>query len=116
MKPILRTYAGFVLTLMLAFTSQSMAVARGMPSAAGEIILCTGAGIVSVAVDENGQPVERPHICPDCAMSLFAFVADEPVLPLRPLGSVEKLSPIQASLAASAEKIPATARGPPNFS
>lgn len=116
MKPILRAYAGFVLALMLAFTGQSMAVARGMPNAAGEIILCTSAGIVSVAVDENGQPVEPPHICPDCALTLFAFVADTSPLPLRPLGSVETLSPTRETHEVSAQEVPAAARGPPLFS
>ena len=116
MKPILRTYAGIVLALMLAFTSRSMAAACGMLNAAGEIILCTSEGIVSVAVDENGQPVEAPHICPDCAMSLFAFVADTSALPLRPLGSVETLSPVGAAHRASMQEVPATARGPPMVS
>ena len=116
MKRILRAYAGIVLSLMLAFTGQSMAVARGMPNAAGEIILCTSEGIVSVAVDENGQPVEKPHICPDCAMSLFAFVTDAPPLPLRPLGSVETLSPAQEHHRVFAQEVPAAARGPPEIS
>ncbi|MDQ2089981.1 hypothetical protein [Marimonas arenosa] len=98
---------------MLAATGQSMAVARGMPGPAGEIILCTGQGIVSVAVDENGQPVEKPHICPDCALSLFAVAADEPDLPTRPLGSAEKLSPLRNSFAATAREVEPAARGPP---
>jgi len=115
MKPILRAYTGVFLALMLAFTGQSMAVARGMPNATGEIILCTGQGIVTVAIDENGQPVERPHICPDCAMSLFAYAAEEPVLPVRPLGSTEKLSPARASLAAFAHDVSPAARGPPGI-
>ncbi|MDU8929874.1 hypothetical protein RXV86_21010 [Alisedimentitalea sp. MJ-SS2] len=116
MKPILRTYAGIVLTLMLVLTSQSMAVARGMPNATGEIILCTSEGIVSVAVDENGQPVDPPHICPDCAMSLFAFVAETSPFPVRPLGSVETLIPTKVIHQASAQEVPAAARGPPVFS
>ncbi len=108
-----RTYLGLILAALLAFTSQSMAVARGMPDAAGQIILCTGQGIVTVSVDEHGQPVERPHICPDCAMSLFAALAEAPRLPVRPLGRVEKLVPLRVALAASWREIEPAARGPP---
>ena len=116
MKRSFRAYWGILLALMLAVTGQSMAVVRGMPGAAGQIILCTGQGVVSVSVDENGQPVERPHICPDCAMSLFAFAAQEPALPSRPLGRSETLVPLRKSFAAAARKVAPAARGPPALS
>jgi hypothetical protein len=65
---------GAVLALMLILTGQSLAVMRMAPGPAGEMVLCTGSGPVAVAVDENGQPVGPPHICPDCAMALFHAV------------------------------------------
>lgn len=113
MKRAFRSYLGILLSVMLAFTGQSMAVARGMPGPAGEVVLCTGQGAVSVTVDENGQPVGKPHICPDCAMTFFAFAAQDPVLPSRPLGSSEKLSPPCKSFQASLRKVDPVARGPP---
>lgn len=111
-KPF-RAYIGVFFALMLAFTGQSMAVARGMPGAAGEITLCTGQGIVTISVDENGQPVEETHICPHFAMSFFAFAVQEPGLPLRPLGRMERLVPVGASLAYAGHDVSPSARGPP---
>ena len=113
MKRSLRPHIGAFLAVMLAVTGQSMAVARGMPNAAGEIILCTGAGAVSILVDENGQPAEKLHICPDFALTLFAQAAEQPALPARPLGAVEKLAPALQSFKASARDIEPSARGPP---
>ena len=59
------------LCLFLALTSQSMAVARGAAQPVGHVVLCTGTGPVSVAVDATGQPTGTPHICPDCMLGLF---------------------------------------------
>lgn len=66
----------FTLALIVAITSQQLAVARGTAmTAAGEVVLCTGQGIVTVAVDDQGNPIGPVHICPDCALSLMAAVA-----------------------------------------
>lgn len=65
------------LCLLLALTGQSLAVARGAAQPVGEIVLCTGTGPVSVAVDAEGQPVATPHLCPDCLPG-FAAVLDAP--------------------------------------
>ncbi|MEZ5714099.1 MAG: hypothetical protein R3D85_02320 [Paracoccaceae bacterium] len=113
MKRTLRTYLGLLLAVLLAFTGQSMAVARGMPMAAGEVVLCTGQGPVTVEVDENGQPTGKTHICPDCALSLFAYAADRPVQPPRPSGRAEALRLPERPLAASAPALDPAARGPP---
>ncbi|MDQ2094778.1 hypothetical protein [Rhodalgimonas zhirmunskyi] len=80
-----RIYIGLFLSAVLALTGQSMAVMRGMPGAAGEIVLCTGTGPLTVQVDENGQPVGPAHICPDCALSLFAYADHQPPAPARPM-------------------------------
>lgn len=81
---------GALMALLLVLTGQSLAAARGAPGPAGEIVLCTGAGPVTVLVDENGQPVGHAHICPDCTMQLLAAVAGQAGAPLvldaRPLG------------------------------
>lgn len=115
MTKTLRSYLGIALALMMAFTGQSMAVARGTPSASGQIVLCTGTGPISVLVDENGQPVGKPHICPDCALSFFDVLAEQPALSLRPEGRVVVLRPEMGSPADTGLKIPAVARGPPLF-
>jgi len=47
---------------------------------AGEIVICSGGQLVTVKVDATGQPVEAPHICPDCALhALAGVVAPDPV-------------------------------------
>ena len=64
------------LALLIAVTSQQMAIARGVTTnAAGQVILCTGQGVVTVTLDANGDPIEPAHICPDCALSLLDVVA-----------------------------------------
>lgn len=113
MTKLMRTYLGISLALMLALTGQSMAVARGTPSASGEIILCTGTGPISVLVDENGQPVGKPHICPDCALSVFAALGEEPPQLLRPEGRVTALRIEIGKHEADSQSVPARARGPP---
>jgi len=74
---LLRPFIAFSLALMIALTSGAMAIARGQSGAAGSIVLCTGTGPISVLVDGDGQPIGPVHICPDCALSLFAAVASE---------------------------------------
>ena len=67
---ILRSLIAVALALLLALTSQSMAVARGASAATGQMVLCTGAGPVAVFTDAAGNPTSAPHICPDSALNL----------------------------------------------
>ncbi|WP_294613393.1 hypothetical protein [uncultured Roseovarius sp.] len=67
------------LCLLMALTSQTMAVARGAASPVGTMVLCTGTGPVTVMVDANGQPTGTAHICPDCALGLFHALAPAPL-------------------------------------
>ncbi|MEN8893921.1 hypothetical protein [Planktotalea arctica] len=64
-------FLGALLVALIALTAQSAALARTMPDAAGQIVLCTGNGPLMVYVDEEGQPTEPPHLCPDYALSLI---------------------------------------------
>lgn len=73
-----------MLALMLALTSQSMAVARGASAATGQMVLCTGTGPVAVYMDADGQPTSAPHICPDSALNVVvAEPASHVVAPAR---------------------------------
>ncbi|WP_322866676.1 hypothetical protein U5922_011070 [Aquicoccus sp. G2-2] len=103
------------MALMLALTGESLAVARGMPTAAGQIVLCSGQGIVIVDVDENGQPVERGHICPDAASFVIAAVAQLPAVALRPMGQAQKMVADAVVRPASRGEIDPVARGPPGW-
>lgn len=72
------------LALLIAVTSQQMAVARGvMFDAAGQVVICTGEGVRTVAIDHNGAPIEIVHICPDCALTLAADFSEPPEAPVR---------------------------------
>ena len=65
-----------LLAVLVAATSQQMALARGVATnAAGEVILCTGQGVVTVTVDAQGNPIGPVHICPDCALSFMDHLA-----------------------------------------
>lgn len=69
-----------ILALLIAVTSQQMAMARGtMMDAAGQVVLCTGHGIKTVTIDHNGHPIDVVHICPDCALA-FAAVSEKPAI------------------------------------
>lgn len=70
-----RSLVSIVLALLLALTSQAMAVARGSAMPVDQMVLCIGSGSVTVYVDENGAPTGAPHFCPDCALNF----ADTPV-------------------------------------
>lgn len=68
---MIRTLTFLLLALILAVTSQSMAVARGASAATGQMVLCTGAGPVAVYVDAQGQPTDTPQMCPDAALNVL---------------------------------------------
>jgi hypothetical protein len=62
-----------MLVVLLTVTSLSVAQARFMPDAVGNIVLCTGDGQVKVLVDAEGQPATGSHICPDSVVSLVGL-------------------------------------------
>jgi len=65
----LRSIVAMLLAVMLVTTSGAMAIARGQTKdAAGNIIICTGHGPMSIVVDAGGEPIGPAHICPDCAL------------------------------------------------
>ncbi|MBQ0749933.1 MAG: hypothetical protein KBT70_07000 [Roseovarius sp.] len=70
------------LCLVLALTSQSLAVARGAAQPVGQIVLCTGTGPVTVTVDAEGQPVAAPYLCPDCLPGFAVVLVPSPGLGL----------------------------------
>ncbi|EIE52632.1 hypothetical protein AL036_03685 [Salipiger aestuarii] len=79
-----KTYplTAFILSLVLAMTGYQMAVARAQPVPVGQVVICSGFGLVTVMVDADGQPVAESHVCPDGLMTLFtaaggAWVAPE---------------------------------------
>lgn len=110
-----RTYLAVFCALLLVVTSHSMAQARGMTDADGQMVICTGTGPITVLVDAEGQPVERGHVCPDCAMSLFAGTSAPFEPPMLVLRGGETVSFPANTATAPARIARATARGPPSF-
>ncbi|MGJ8546644.1 MAG: hypothetical protein ACSHWZ_14450 [Sulfitobacter sp.] len=58
------------LCLTLLLTAQSVAAQRGASAATGQMVICTGTGVMAVFVDAQGQPTTAPHICPDAAFQV----------------------------------------------
>jgi len=102
-----------VLALLLVATGQGVAIARGMPGPAGQMVICTGTGPVMIIVDATGQPTGHAQYCPEAAQSLLHALFGTPqVLPrtLRMVRAVELREVThQAGLARAAPQ----ARGPP---
>lgn len=103
-----------VLVGLIVLTAQSAAVARSMPDASGQMVICTGTGPVMVYVDRDGNPTRAPHICPDYALSLI--VALDAGLPdsLASVGVWDRADWTADALVVAVRKhAAATARGPP---
>jgi len=110
----IRTYLALALVAVMVLTSQSMAVARGAAmDAKGQIVLCTGTGPLTVYVDEDGQPVGRPHICPDCALHVFAAIAAPEIAPAPPADSPRAQGFAAADIRAESRACATSARDPP---
>ncbi|MGB0960443.1 MAG: hypothetical protein ACPGVK_09360 [Halocynthiibacter sp.] len=114
MKSIMRIYGSFLLALVFMITGQGMAIARAQIfDANGEIIICTGTGVQTVAIDMDGNEIQQRTLCPDCVISDdytdVAGVADP--VPHQSLGIIASLSPKIVRPSKSLYRL--KARGPP---
>ena len=100
-----------ILTLML--TGIGLGAARGTVQSGGQIVLCTGEGIVTIAAPDapGGQ---RTHICPDMALALLnATAAPAPQIVRAPV--IRRFVHVVAIAAAHPVILPlASARDPPH--
>ena len=84
------TFARLILLsviLSLGLSTVGFGVARGHAPAAGQMVICTGHGIVTVTIDADGNPVTTQTLCPDAALSALAATPSpsaEVVAPERP--------------------------------
>lgn len=110
----LRVLLSFVLTLMLAVTSVTTAVAHARTIGAVELELCDAhGGTATVLLDAAGNPIADPHHCPDCLAATPAPGGAPADLPARPLTRSEPhvcALPIPVEDEAAPEP---AARGPP---
>jgi len=110
---ILRPVLFGLLALILALTSQTMAVARGQTRIAGEIVICSGYGLTTISVDEDGNPVGPVHICPDMVLGLMAALEVQPPTLTRPEGGVTQLVATETVIPATQSEPRPRARDPP---
>ncbi|SFB10856.1 hypothetical protein SAMN05421688_2912 [Poseidonocella pacifica] len=108
-----RTSLAVTLALLFLWSSAGVAAIRTLPGAAGTMVICTGAGPVTIVIDGEGQPAATRHICPDClthhidtVLPVFGAPLRAPEFtwfrPLLPLAVAPPIRPVQIS-----------ARGPP---
>ncbi len=103
----LRSLSLIALVLALTVASVTMAVARHQARAVDEVVLCTGYGMVTVAIDAEGRPTDAMAPCPDCILSLVALGPDGPGV----LGPPRRLDAIRHAL----RDLPAPRSGAPVF-
>ena len=102
------------LVLTITLTSVGLGHARGILPGTDSIVICQGHISTVIWVDAQGNEVEKPALCADAALALFA----DPGLSVSDLASPERLStPLRADLfsvthSALAALAP-SARGPP---
>jgi hypothetical protein len=102
-----RAIALVLLALAVMASSVTMAVARNQPRPIGEMVLCTGYGMVVVSVDAQGQPTGPMMPCPDCVITLAGLDSESAQLPQRPQTLI--------ALAHALRSLPAPATGAPVF-
>ena len=68
--------AAVLLAALLGIAAYGDASAMAMRDAAGQMVICTGTGPVTIYVDAEGRPAAPPHPCPDCiSLTLDAGLA-----------------------------------------
>ncbi len=113
MQSLLRICLAISLALMLALTGQGMAVVQGSGGPAGHMVLCTGAGLVTIHLDENGNPTGPPVLCPDCVLKLLTALV-LPTVPAVPTAAPPVILPVRAAPVQMARAhARAMARAPP---
>lgn len=113
MRPV-RTVLSALLCLVLVATSGAMAVARGTVTDGTQVVICIGATVATVVLDENGDPVAAPHICPDCALHAIAGLTAASCEPTPSPRFVGRDLPDAARHLEQTAQFPYRARGPPD--
>lgn len=109
----LRATIAFALSLCLVLASFALAMARGQAEPTYEAVICSGFGTHVVYLDEDGNPVLGPTLCPD---GVTAFATDIAVA-AAPQGVSDAWQTLSREIAdhslPSRTKISSPARGPP---
>lgn len=112
-----RAFSAILLSLVLGLASLTMAVARAQSAAVdGQITICSGYGVVSVAVDANGNPVGPVHPCPDCLANFLLATLPSPQAAAEALPRLSRLSVAHPPTRLAQHDIQPKSRGPPSVS
>ncbi len=104
---------GLALAAIIVLTAQSAAIARTMPDATGQMVICTGTGPLMVYMDENGEPTGAPHICPDYGLSLIVALHSSHAFPIASGAWKDGVVPVSHTEPAILKFGTPSARGPP---
>ena len=75
-----RSSIAFVLSLCLVLASIALAAARGQADPATAAVICSGFGTHVIYLDEKGNPVTGPTLCPDGVAAFVVGASANPVV------------------------------------
>lgn len=112
---MMRNVTAYLAAMALTLASLVLADARGASHDIGaEAVICTGAGMITITLGPDGQPVETAEACPD-GTSIFAASFSLPVIPRPEARLITHLaSPVGTALT-SHDALSPSARGPPSL-
>ena len=113
MKQPARTYLGLLMALAIALTAHSAAALQGRRDIAGQMVICTGSGAVTVYADSEGRPVKPQHVCPDCVLHLLDAVVPQTGLPMLERLAARRVPAPEAAASGCYARLRASARAPP---
>lgn len=111
---LVRHLLALLVILTMVATTGSMAVMRDRDAGVQAMVICNGAGLQTILLDANGEPVDPAPICPDCTMVMLAEGPPAPLLVLR--GAEQKLAQVLVQASQSyvrLDKGALKARAPP---
>ena len=112
--PSFRRLIALVLAVSLTAMGFAAAAARGQTMSGGRVlVLCSGGGLVQIALGEDGTPTGESHLCPDLAASILAAVAPAEPAVARPETLAEPLAGVTSGHLAFPFCAAAHARAPP---
>ena len=113
---ILRPLFGVLLALSVALTAGMVGAARGQAQVAGQMVICSGQGVVTITVDAEGNPTGPVHVCPDCVLSFLAAAEAAPLADLTVPGwSFADWAPAPHAHRSGGPVVAPMARGPPSL-
>ncbi len=74
MKSCFQAFVAVLLALVLAGTGAAIAYASGQMAAGQQIVICTGHGVTTIRLKEEGAA--STQTCPDCVIGALSLAAE----------------------------------------